>query len=1044
MTLASGTSQLIQQVYDDLDLVGDNLVDVPDDPYVSSQDKKWTTLGDWLLLAHRIDADKIFFVNDDPVLVFSTLPDSAAENDIMECYRRAWSLARPRCLFLGIGDELRVYSLASPPRKMDVHHKPIAPLAVVTQTAEVLTKLANFHRNRLESGVAFEAAEELKPSSRADRQLVRDVRSATAALHQDGLELSVAHSLIERVILVRYLEDRGIITEEYFESVVSRSNSDTGIRDVQIARQPNYGQPSVFISLLEDKAVTYELFDQLAKDFNGDLFVTDADERDLVTDQHLRLLMRLLQGTASAGQQPLFFWAYDFSVIPTNLISTMYEIFHRDATYGQKSSTYYTPPDLVEFVLSEVLDDKTLRKKPRICDPACGSGIFLVEGYRRIVRYEMSQRGDRLQSKELKTLLLNRIAGCDLDEAAVRLAAFSLYVAYLNYQTPQDIRKAGPLPPLIHRDGLAGESAPLVVQDAFADLKDKELVTKPEGIRKEELPWWPCQFDVVVGNPPWTRLSGENTRGEEWARENGLAVGNRNPSQLFLWRALDLLKTDGKAAILIGANAIFNRWPMSVQFRSDWLDAVALEHVINFSQVRREFFATGVAPFMLVRFRKKSDNDDNLVVYESAKRVPPWRRKSSALVRLDRQIVPQMTLHNNDHLWKTYSVGSIRDEALLARLDLEKNLESWIKGQPRAHGFQLSGENDETAELSNELEGIPILKTLESWGEIRDSWYESPDRIPKWVPEERLLKGLRLLVRLGVSPGFGPHARLISKPMAYRHVFYAVSLDHLPLWQAKIILGTLLSSLGRYWLYMKSGYWGIWQEKVLSSDILSVPIRLPEKPTVVTDRIINAVDALDDACNATLVSNSRLIPSAMSMIDKGVFDLFELNDLEIEIITDFWSAQQPDALEPLDLGSRTHGLEIDIELWRQTGFARYLKVFLGAWNQRLRDLGQFSWTLRRNADADVVAVVLETQSDAETHGSYDDLDQENLWEYVLRKIGNAWDVPDARSILRYGVVRIVTDTAIIVVKRNERRLWSASAARQDADATAAQLMATQR
>ena len=34
-----------------------------------------------------------------------------------------------------------------------------------------------------------------------------------------------------------------------------------------------------------------------------------------------------------------------------------------------------------------------------------------------------------------------------LDEAAVRLAAFSLYIAYLNYQSPQAIRSAGAIAP---------------------------------------------------------------------------------------------------------------------------------------------------------------------------------------------------------------------------------------------------------------------------------------------------------------------------------------------------------------------------------------------------------------------------------------------------------------------------------------------------------------------------------------------------------------------------------------------------------------------
>ena len=38
------------------------------------------------------------------------------------------------------------------------------------------------------------------------------------------------------------------------------------------------------------------------------------------------------------------------------------------------------------------------------------------------------------------------------------------------------------------------------------------------------------------------------------------------------------------------------------------------------------------------------------------------------------------------------------------------------------------------------------------------------------------------------------------------------------------------------------------------------------------------------------------------------------------------------------------------------------------------------------------------------------------------------------------MVRAVTDTAIVVVKRDEQHLWTASAAWQDADATAAQLI----
>jgi hypothetical protein len=39
-----------------------------------------------------------------------------------------------------------------------------------------------------------------------------------------------------------------------------------------------------------------------------------------------------------------------------------------------------------------------------------------------------------------------------------------------------------------------------------------------------------------------------------------------------------------------------------------------------------------------------------------------------------------------------------------------------------------------------------------------------------------------------------------------------------------------------------------------------------------------------------------------------------------------------------------------------------------------------------------------------------------------------------------GVVRIAGETEIIVIKRNERRLWTASMAREDAEATIKQAM----
>ena len=468
MTSQSTPNLLLESAYHSLDLASGALLDAAGRPPEGFDQQVWRNRGDWLMLASRVNVDKVFFVNDDPVLVFSALPSDSDFNDVIECYRRAWSLARPRCLFLEFAGELRVYSLAKPPVAKGSVETSLPALEVVRRAADVFDQLSGYRRDKLELGLTFEMPELGDQSGRADQQLLRDVESATNQLIDAGLDVQISQALIERAILVRYLEDREIITDAYFDAILSKFEQESGL-SLQDPGTPNFGQPSRFAQFLNSWELTYRLFGSLAHDFNGDLFVVDEEERAAVTPQHLTLLMNLLLGTTNAKQEPLFLWAYDFSVIPTNLISSMYELFCNQEASQRPSSTHYTPPELVEFVLSDVLNGRELEKQPKICDPACGSGIFLVEAYRRLVRHEMAMANGLLPGDRLRDLLINRIAGCDVDATAVRLAAFSLYVAFLNYQSPPDIRSAGPLPPLIH-DGTESGSGPLVVGNAFSPL----------------------------------------------------------------------------------------------------------------------------------------------------------------------------------------------------------------------------------------------------------------------------------------------------------------------------------------------------------------------------------------------------------------------------------------------------------------------------------------------------------------------------------------------------------------------------------------------
>jgi hypothetical protein len=435
-----------------------------------------------------------------------------------------------------------------------------------------------------------------------------------------------------------------------------------------------------------------------------------------------------------------------------------------------------------------------------------------------------------------------------------------------------------------------------------------------------------------------------------------------------------------------------------------------------------------------------------MLVYETAQPVPQGRRGSSALARLERRVVSQRALRARDYLWKTYSAGSLRDDAFLARLEVDDRLRAWIRAEPKSqYGFQRAKRGERAAHPpSRTLRDLRSLATFESWGPLRDEWFETVPSNVKFVPDERLFHGRRLIVRRGVSPGFGPHARLETEPFAFRHTTYAVSLDHLSAWQAKVVLGTLLSSLGRYWLYMVSGSWGTWRDDVRSEDLLDLPLRLTSASDPATKKIVRAVDSLrrrpPQQARGLWDPRDRQADStkALREVDDGVGDLFELTMAERDLVADFWAGQAKDATRPVVEHRQTSGTAASLG---RGGLRSYLATFLSAWNRHLEDTGELSWRVHRDSRAHVIAAVFETRALGSSSSSQHRSEEEGSWSAALERLGVQLERRQTKSLLRYGMIRAVSNTAIIIVKSDEQRLWTATAAREDADATTAQVMA---
>jgi hypothetical protein len=1037
----SPSTSLLSSAYQELELNAGRLYSTRTDPSNSRDIDAWESVDEWLMLAERMSAERVFFVGDDPVIVFAELPDSASEEDAVRLYRRAWSLSRPRCLFLAYGGELRVYALSNPPPRRGTRTK-LKALKVVERAAEVAEKLSAFHRERVESGLLFDEPAFQRRAGWADERLLRDVKAATARLQDARLSRVVAHTLIERAILVRYLEDRGVITPDYFEGIAAEHPQWVGAL-AQEREAPNMGTKSDFVATLRNKEFAYAIFADLAVKFNGDLFVPLDGERDVISSDHLRLIHDLLTGTGVGGQQPLFLWAYDFDVVPTSLISSMYEQFYRTEISETRGGTHYTPAELVEYVLAETLSDEVLSRSPRICDPACGSGIFLVEAYRRVVRYEM-RRSNRPPSAEfLRELLLTRITGLDVNEEAVRLAAFSLYLAYLNFQSPQDIREAGPLPKLIARPEESVNPPVLVVADAFSPTPDEASPHQHVNVLSSIT----ASFDVLIGNPPWDEPAEQASRlGDTWVNHYGLPVGHRNPSQQFLWRTLSLMKPDGVSALLVGALAFHNA--DSVEFRGEWLRRTVVEQLVDFSSARTIFFSSGTAPFVYIRFRRR-DRDLDLVPFAYRAVHPSTALASSrsmAYASTVQRWVSQDDLARHDYLWKVFAWGGHRDAALMSRLDLEERLCDVLpKNAAPSFGFQPG-----PTPLTSDLASLRVLKHMDWWGPMDRSTFVLPPSGTKRAPDGPIYRGQRIVLSEGVRSGFGPNARLVSDDFSFRHTFYCIPLQSMSQWKAKLVLGTMLSRLGRYRMFMTSASWGYWHDKFNVDDILGLPVRLPEHQASLIRTIAQAVDSLYRSStgrgDGRLDGTGTVNPfELLAPIDEAVYQLFDLDDAERDLVDDFHDHTLPlvgrsqawKELPEVTTSGAREGLRSDVDR-ADPSLRRYLSTFLDAWNPALAHGAVLSWRVFDAPRVPMIAVVFETEPVGARQS--EPSDAEIGWDVVVDRLERAMNFRVSSGLATHGSLRAVTDTSIIIARQSDLRAWTASTAREDAEATMFQAM----
>ena len=485
-------------------------------------------------------------------------------------HRRVWNQNAVPFLIVAAPKTVRLYSGFHYDR-----HKPgtdpelAGLLNVAADMNAALGFLEAFRAERIDDGTVWEQwGHKVTPETKVDWRLLSSLNDLDVWLRENGIEdPEISHALIGKYVYLHYLRERDILSDNWL--------ADWGLEESRI-----FGR-------LAQASAFWRVVQKLDERLNGSVFPLQSSGARSPTQDHIRKVAGTFKGdNPASGQLALDFGLYDFSFIPIETLSVIYEQFlHSPKSDGSPSrgkarGAYYTPLPLVNFMLEELDSLRPFREGMRVLDPACGSGSFLVQCYRRVIEQDDEfQPGKPMRPARLRELLEQHIFGIDLDGDACRVAELSLTLTLLDYVHPPDLSRT----PSFQLPNLHGEN---IHQGDFFD---------PNAAWRKELEG--VDFDWIVGNPPWVelkrgRISIEDQHVWGWMQERNrpdrFPIGGNQVAEAFAWKVTEHLADKGCVALLLPAMTLFK--DESRQFRQRFFSSVRVHSVANFANLAEVLF----------------------------------------------------------------------------------------------------------------------------------------------------------------------------------------------------------------------------------------------------------------------------------------------------------------------------------------------------------------------------------------------------------------------------------------------------------------------
>lgn len=466
-----------------------------------------------------------------------------------------------------------------------------------------------------------------------DAVMLENIKDVTNKLRQSSCA-PFAVQLVLRLIFIRYLIDRG-----------------TDLDYCELNGNVEQSQKCL-LELMQTKEKLYSLFSHLKNQFNGNLFElykeNSKTEMDLIDEASLAMLHDLMAGNLvlSSGQLSLF-PMYDFDVIPVELISNIYERFlGNDKQKTDKA--FYTPPYLVDYLLKDtVIPFLANNKHCKILDPACGSGIFLVESARKIIETNMQRCQTGFDDEQLISSITDNLWGIDKNPEAINVAVFSIYLTILDYKDPKSL-KDFKLPLLKDHN--------FFVLDFFSKDVDAILSGK--------------DFDFIIGNPPWGSVSGQHIN---YCAERKLPIQNNEISRSFVLRMKDFATKSTCCCLIVTSKLFYNTQIPAKNFRKWLLEKSKVSKYIELAAVRELIFTKVRGPAGVITYTFNSNpeqNETNIISHLTLKPNIFFKLFNIIVIeKNDYKYISQSLLLENDWAWKTIVFGYTNDFYTIKHLE---------------------------------------------------------------------------------------------------------------------------------------------------------------------------------------------------------------------------------------------------------------------------------------------------------------------------------------------------------------------------------------